>query len=366
MPWTLPAAAVPTTPGAARPPRAAQLCRSEDLHRLAGAFEAQRTELQNAEETFGRQRRCVAPCRQAGARGRHTERGQVHHPAQRAVEVKQRHHPAFQPFGVEQVAALNQEGVGALFRQQAADCAPYPQAVLGDDHQPAEKGVCGVAGRAEFTGRAAHEVAWTGCQHRRRLRSAQRWLVHSRRSRCGGRRRGSAHRRAARQRVDLRQQRGHQAIERLEAGQPIHLRPHPLANVGRQNGRQPAQNFDALDRVDAQLGLQVFAGVEHLRRVAGALAHQRQQAPRQLGAIQGRVVRLGGAAARGRVSAWLAAHRGQWRGGAPLLDGRRRRFRQRRGGKAAGHRRGRRPAQIWAMSRSCWARNWRIVSWYSR
>ncbi len=52
--------------------------------------------------------------------------------------------------------------------------------------------------------------------------------------------------------------------------------------------RQLAQDLDAFDRVDAEVGLQVEFGVQHVHRVAGSVGHDRRHQRLQRGGAQHR------------------------------------------------------------------------------
>ena len=77
---------------------------------------------------------------------------------------------------------------------------------------------------------------------------------------------------------------GHDAAQRLDLGQLLdHRVVHGRGVDARQADGvgQLAEDLDALDRVDAQVGLEVEVGIEHVGRVAGAVAHDPQHRRQQ-------------------------------------------------------------------------------------
>ena len=70
--------------------------------------------------------------------------------------------------------------------------------------------------------------------------------------------------------------------KRLEARQAVHQRLNGALFVGRAGTLERTQNFDAFDRIDAEVRLDVQIRIQHVYRIARAIAHEAEQVGRDV------------------------------------------------------------------------------------
>ena len=173
---------------------------------------------------------------------------------------------------------------------------------------------------------ADHVLRITGAiRHQRQQRRLG--VEIGRRGRRGRPRRGNC-RRARRLR-----QLGQQRAQRARAGEAFHIRLHGLGDRGRGLLGEGADNLDPLDRVDAEVGLQIGLEADHVFRIAGAIRHQRQQRRLGVESRRGRFSRRARCRRRGRFGGLRLRSRGLRRGGNRRL------LRSHAGGRRCRHRR---------------------------